>query len=426
MTNTQARLSLDFWKFWTGQMVSNLGSSFTMFAMPLLIYQLTHSALNLALTMAAAMLPYLLFGLIIGAWVDRLNRKRLMIVVNVLMAANVASIPVMAGAGRLSVWWIYGVAFVGNTLAIFFNSAEFAAIPSLVGTDDLVTANGRIQASYFATMVLGPVLAGALAAFIAIPALMWFDAASFLGSAAALSLIGMSFNRDTAEPRRPSTIRQDVIEGLRYVIHHPVLRNISMMMALVNFVSTTTQAQLVLFGKQRFGATNTEIGILFGVEGVGMVLFSSQAGWFRKRWSFSMVALGCLAIAGALTAVFALLPWFWVALPIWGLVAGVSSLFNINTMSLRQAIVPNHMLGRVISIAGVLAWSAIPLGALVGGVAIQRTGSPAGVYFVIGILTMLIPLAFAFTPLGHADRYMPAQVAADAAKMGAEGTAAVG
>lgn len=97
------RLSADFWKFWAGQTISNLGSSFTAFALPLLVYNLTGSAMNLAISSAATFLPYLLFGLVIGAWVDRLNRKRLMIVADLLNAAAIASIPLLAMLGMLSV-----------------------------------------------------------------------------------------------------------------------------------------------------------------------------------------------------------------------------------------------------------------------------------------------------------------------------------
>jgi MFS family permease len=406
-TAATRRLSRDFWTFWTGQVISNLGSSFSMFAAPLLIFKLTGSAVNLGLAMAAAMLPYLFFGLIIGAWVDRLDRKRMMIVVDVGMALTAATIPLMSAIGHLSVWWIYGAAFVESTLGIFFQSGEFAATPSLVGMDDLVTANGRIQASYFATSILGPLLAGGLAAFVSIPDLYIFDAASFLISAFALSLIRISFNAESGEPRERTSVRQDVVEGLRYVLSHPVLRNISLMMALVNFVGTTTQAQLVLFAKERLHAANSEIGLLFAAGGAGIVVFSLAAGPLRKRWTFSRVALGALMTSGLATVAFAFTPWLWLALPLLALVQGTGILFNINTGSLRQAIVPNHLLGRVMSIAGVLAWSAIPLGALLGGVLIQHTHDVVLVYAGIGVLTFLIPAYFAFTPLGHADRYLP-------------------
>ena len=112
-------------------------------------------------------------------------------------------------------------------------------------------------------------------------------------------------------------------------------------------------------------------------------------------------------VRGAFTLAFALVPWYWLALSLWGLEAGFASLFNIQTGSLRQAIVPNHLLGRVMSIAGVLAWSAIPLGALLGGVVIQATHNVVLVYAAIGGLTILIPAVFALTPLGHAEEYIP-------------------
>src|SRR5690349_3800047 len=117
----------DFWKFWIGQTISTLGSSFTSFALPLLIYNLTGSSLNLALTVVATVLPYLCFGLVIGAWVDRVNRKQLMILTDLARALVITSIPLAALAGFYSVWWIYVVAFLNSALTICFDAANFAA-----------------------------------------------------------------------------------------------------------------------------------------------------------------------------------------------------------------------------------------------------------------------------------------------------------
>ena len=157
-------MSLDFWKFWTGQTISNLGSSFTQWAVPLLVYELTHSAVNVGIATAATFLPYLLFGLVIGAWMDRVDRKRAMIALDSINAIVILSIPLVAQFWHLGVWWIYGVTFIQSTVFIAFSSGEFAAIPSLVSTDDLVTANGRIQATFSAAQVAGPLLAGTLVA----------------------------------------------------------------------------------------------------------------------------------------------------------------------------------------------------------------------------------------------------------------------
>src|SRR5438067_11009102 len=181
-------MSLDFWKFWTGQTISNLGSSFTQWAVPLLVFQLTHSAVNLGIATAATFLPYLLFGLLIGAWMDRVDRKRAMIALDSINAIVILSIPLVAQFWHLGVWWIYGVTFIQSTVFIAFSSGEFAAIPSLVSTDDLVTANGRIQATFSAAQVAGPLLAGTLVAFIPLAWAMAFDGGSFVGAAPPLAL----------------------------------------------------------------------------------------------------------------------------------------------------------------------------------------------------------------------------------------------
>ncbi len=400
-------MSSDFKKFWIGQTISNLGSSFTQWAVPLLVYQLTHSAVNLGIATAATFLPYLLFGLAIGAWMDRVDRKRAMIALDSLNALVILSIPLVAQFGHLNVWWIYGVTFIQSTIFIAFSSGEFAAIPSLVSTDDLVTANGRIQATYSAAQVAGPLLAGALISFFPLTWVMAFDAGSFAISSLSLLLVGASFNTPSDTPKETTTILHDVREGLRYVLGHPVLRNISLMMALINFVTGTTWAQLVLFADERLGASRREIGVLFAAGSAGVVVTGLLAGRLRRRFSFTTLAMSSLMLMGGLIVVFAGMRWFWVALPIWAAQSGLGILFNINTGSLRQAIVPNQLLGRVLSIAGVLAWSAIPAGALVGGWVISATGNVALVYGVIGIITIGIAVFFRlFTALGDAQRYV--------------------
>jgi MFS family permease len=377
------------------------------------VFKLTGSALALGATLAIYTAPQLFFGLAIGAWTDRTDRKRLMIVVDLLSAVTIASVAVASGAGLLSLWWIYAVVFVSSTLSIFFVAAEFGAIPSLVDSGELVSANGRIQASFAAASVLGPLAAGALLVFVPIEAILLVDAASFVASALMLSVIARPFNAPIT--KRATSIREDVIEGLRYVLSHPVLRNISLMMALINMVGATVFAEIVLFAKQALLAEDSEVGLLFAAGGAGVVVLSLAAGPLRKRWSFGNVALGALMLSGLLTVGLAYTTSLWVAIVLWGVSSGLGVLFNINTGSLRQAIVPNQMLGRVISIAMVLAWSANPIGALAGGLLIERTGDVRLVYAVIGLITFLIALVFRVaSPLGHAERYLSSTAGAAA------------
>ena len=409
-------MNRDFVKFWVGQTISNLGSSFTQWAVPLLVFQLTHSAVSLGAALAATFLPYLFFGLPLGAWMDRVDRKRAMILLDSLNTLVILSIPIAAQFGDLSVWLIYAVTFVQSTIFIAFSAGEFAAIPSLVSTDDLVTANGRIQATFSAAQVAGPLLAGVLVSFLPLAWVMAFDAGSFAVSALSLSLIHRSFNAVSDEPKEATTILHDVREGLRYVLGHPVLRNISAMMALINFVNAGVIAELVLFATERLDASKFQIGVLFAAGSAGVVVTGLLAGRLRKRFSFTALALTSLMLMGACLIVFAGMRWYWAALPFWAASSGLGILFNINTGALRQAIVPNHLLSRVMSIASVLAWSAIPAGALVAGWVTSETGNVAAVYGVIGVMIICIAAFFRFfTALGDAQRYVDERQAQDAA-----------
>jgi MFS family permease len=406
----RAGLGRDFWLYFGGQAVSQLGGSFTTFALPLLMFKLTHSATSLALTTVAEFVPYLLFGLLLGAVVDRFDRKRLMLASDIAQALVIAVIPVLATGGLLRPADIYAVAFVQSTLGIIFDCGEFAAIPSLVGQRELVPANARVMAANNAGQILGPALAGALVAFVPVAGLLLADAGSFLVSSVCLALIRCSFNAG-APARRPAgpviqALVADVREGLAYVWSNPVLRSISIMMALINLVASTADSQLVLFARRALHATSSEIGFLYAAGAAGIVAVSLVAGPIRRRASFAVTALGALVVAGLTTTAMALAGSYPAALVLWAASSGFGMLLNINTVALRQAIVPPPLYGRVVSVAQVLAWSAIPLGSLAGAAAINLSGSVTGVYAVVGGLTAAIALAFAFSPVAHGDRYL--------------------
>jgi MFS family permease len=404
----RSRFGAEFWMFLLGQTVSNVGSSFTIFVLPLLVFKLTGSAFNLALVASAEYIPYLLFGLIIGAWVDRVDRRRLMILTDIAQALVISSIPLLGALGLLSVWWIYAVGFVSSTLWIFFNTAEFAAVPSLVPEEDLPAANGYLQASYATATVVGPLLAGLLVAVAPIHLVLVVDALSFLVSALAVGLVKVSFNdADSAERQRSERLQRDVVEGLRYVLGHPILRNTCLMMALVSCVGFTVYAQLVFYAKERLGASDTQVGLLYAAGSVGMIALALVASPLRRRLSFSKVMLGTLMLQGVLTVLLASTRAYWVGVLLWAVMWGLVVLLDINSNSLWQMIVPNRLLGRVQSVVNVLSWSTIPLGTFIGGVAIQLTQDVSLVYRAIGIIIFLAAVAFSFTALGHAERYLP-------------------
>src|SRR6202035_928251 len=134
-------------------------------------------------------------------------------------------------------------------------------------------------------------------------------------------------------------------------------------------------AQLVLFAKDRFHAGDSQVGLLYTATGVGLLVFSLTAGRVGRHVPFGRIVLTTGLVKGLFLLLLGITPWYWSALLLWGLSDGVTMLYNINTMSLRQLIVPGHLLGRVMSLGAVLAWCGIPLGSLLGGLAIAATGS---------------------------------------------------
>ncbi len=397
----------DFWKFWSGQTISTLGSSVTGFALPLLIFKLTNSPLNLALTMVFNVLPYLLFGLAIGAWVDHTNRRLVMVFTDCARALAIALLPLLTVMGMLSVWWIYAVSFVNATLTIAFTAANFAALPSIVESDDLVAANGYMQASFSLASIIGPLVAGLLLVRVPLPMLLLIDAASFLVSTTSLLLIKRSFNANISEKKVEAGIVAAILEGLHYILHSPLLVWLTLLLLLFNFILPTVDVQIVWYAKQWLHANDAQLGLLYASDGIGVVVFSLMANRLRKRWSFGLVALGSMLVLGLLTSLMALTHSYPFVLIIWALRGGADILFLISAYSITQRIVPNALLGRVITFTRVLTWPIGSLGALLGGLTIAQTGNTGMVYGSIGLLVSLVALTFWFTPLAHAEHYIP-------------------
>ena len=191
------------------------------------------------------------------------------------------------------------------------------------------------------------------------------------------------------------------------MLGHPVLRNTCFMMSLINCVGFSVYAQLMLFAKERLGASNAQLGLLYAAGGVGMILLALLAGPLRRRLPFNKVALGTLMVGGSLIVLLAFTRAYWTAVLLWASIWGLVILFDINSNSLWQEIVPRRLLGRVQSTVSVLSWSAIPLGILIGGLAIELTHDVAFVYAAIGVLVLVTAVAFSFTAVGRASRYLP-------------------
>jgi hypothetical protein len=185
-----------------------------------------------------------------------------------------------------------------------------------------------------------------------------------------------------------------VVDGLRFVFSQPLLRDLTVLSALVNFTIATQWTQLVLFARERFDASGARISVLWAAGSAGAILFALVASRLRRQVGFAGAVLGSLAVGGVAIIAFAWTPWFWSAVALWGLRIGLGQFGSINSVSLRQSVTPRDMLSRVGAIGMVLAWSAIPAGALLGGWAIEAFGSVRAVYTATGVACVLLAGAF--------------------------------
>jgi MFS family permease len=389
-------LSSDYWKYWAGQFISNLGSSFTTFGLPLLIFILTGSAVSMGLGFVVGMLPNLLFGLIAGALVDRFDRRLMLILSNLLQGVAIATIPLFSVLHILTVNWIYIVLFLKESGAVFFLVAQFSVIPAIVSQDSLEEANARVQMSSSIAVIAGPIFAGLLINIIPVPSLFLFDAISYIVAIISLLLINKNLNLDNASPTKVGVISmmKDIREGLSYVKNNQLLRKIFLLVMLCNFFFLIPITQIVFFAEKVLKTPNAQIGLIFASQGIGVLILTFFVKKIVARFSFKVMVVGSTIMIGALLIVMSIWHQFWITLLLWAAINALTMLINVSIISLEQRIIPNALFGRVASLDRILSESIMPLGVLVGGIAITATNHADWVFGICGAFMLSIPLPF--------------------------------
>jgi MFS family permease len=362
----------DFRRLWAGQTASFLGSEVSHLALPLTAaLTLDASAREMGLLATAGSSPALLVGLVVGALVDRLRRRPILILADLWRAALLASIPVASVVGWLSVPFLCVVAFLTGLLTTFFDVAQAALLPSLVRRDQLVDGNSRLEVSRSGAMIVGPGLAGLLIQALTAPLALLADAASFLFSALALARIRAP-EPAPGHDRTGPTLLADVREGLRTVVGIPILRSMGASLCVFNLFAGLFGAVYLLFVTRELDLPPAAVGLVFALGSLGFPAGAVAAAWLAKR-----IGVGPAIVwgAGLSDAAFLLAPLAAgpVAIVVATLVLSrlVATLAGpvtaINQLSLRQAITPDRLQGRVNGTMRVFALGLAPLGALLGG-----------------------------------------------------------
>ncbi|PJN21884.1 MFS transporter [Kitasatospora sp. CB02891] len=381
----------DFRLLWFGETSSSFGNGIATVSLPLIAVVALHAGpMAVGVLAAAVWLPWLIVGLPVGAWVDRLPRRPVMITCNIVSTVLFASVPIAWWLDVLTIGHLLVVAMVTGTASVFFSTAYHVYLPSIVAEDDLMEANVKLQGAESVMEVVGPGAGGLIAQWAGAVIGLLTNAVTFLISTVCLLLI-RSREPEPTEPEREDSLRQQIAEGLRFTVRDPYLLPIVMYGALANLALDGYQAVQIIFLIRTVGADPAVVGGLIAAAGIGGVLGAMIAKPIGDRFGTARGMLICqlgaapFALLMPLTTPGVGLVFFAIGsmAPMVGVVAS-----NAFLNSFRQRYCPPNILGRVVATTMFLNYSTVPLGALLGGF----LGSVIGTRPTMWIMTILLVL----------------------------------
>jgi predicted MFS family arabinose efflux permease len=388
----------DFMKLWVGQTISLLGSHITGSGLPLAaLLVLSATPAQMGVLAAVGSFPVLVVGLVAGVWVDRLRRRPIMITTDLLRALLLLTVPLAAFSGRLGMPQLYVVAALAGVLAVFFDVAYQAYLPTLVERARVLEGNARLTLSSSAAEIIGPGLAGMLVQALTVPVAILFDSLSFLVSVGSLALI-----RKPEPPPAPAEERRHALAearvGLAWVAGQPLLRAFAASAALRSFFGNYFAALYGLYAIRVLGLGPAALGVTIGAGGAGSIVGALLAERLSGRVRLGPLLIGSLIFSNIM-GFFIPLARGPALLAMACLIVGqffgdsAGTLYAINEVSLRQAITPDRVLGRVNASMQLLQVGVAPLGALVGGLLATMIGVRPTVWLAVaGQLLGLLPL----------------------------------
>lgn len=384
-----------YWKLWASSAVANLGDGIFQVALALLAVRLTRSPLLVSGVALAARLPWLFLALPAGAWADRWDRRRTMIRMNVARVALLAGLAAATAADVATIALLYAVALGLGCAEVLFDTSSQTILPAVVESrDDLSRANGRLYAAETVTnQFVGPPLGGFLVAVSAAVAI-GVGAGFYALAVVALLLIPGTYR--TVREGPPTSLRADIGEGLRYLLGHRLLRTLGLLLGAQTLLLSAQGAIFVLFlvsRREGLGLGDVGVGVLFAFGAVGGVLGSFLAAPVERAVGRTRLLAVSVVLSGVCLALPGLAPNV-VVTGLAGAAIGVAAvMWNVVTVSLRQRIIPDQLLGRVNSGYRLLGWGTSPIGAALGGALGELVGLRA--VFVVagaGVLALLVPL----------------------------------
>jgi MFS family permease len=386
-------LGPEYRKLWTASTISNLGDGITLTAGPLLAASLTRDPVLVAGVAFAQRVPWLLFPLISGALVDRLDRRRVMGYVDAARTALIGALGVAVLLGWASLPLMYAIFFLMGTLETLFDNASQAIIPAVVSRDRLERANSRLYAAEIVSNELaGPPLGGFLfSVAVAVPFLL--DAGTFAAAAALILALRGRFRPERPEGAPPTTLAAEIGEGLRWLWNHRLIRTLAVMLGVFNMTLAATDAIFVLFAQDILGLGSVGYGVLLTSGAVGGLIGSLMADRIIVWLGSGRALQAAVLVSAVVLSVVALSE---SAIVVWAaflLIGMTGVVWNVITVSFRQAVVPQDIFGRVNSVYRLLGWGVISVGALLGGFLARSFGLTAPFWFAAAVLAIMFVLS---------------------------------
>jgi MFS family permease len=398
-TDVSPRLSPAYWRLWTASTISNLGDGVFLVALPLLASRLTRSELSISFIGVAAALPWLLLSLPIGAFVDRIDHRLLMVRSDFFRTAVIAALAFVVASHNVHMWMLWITAGCLGVAEVFFDNASQAMVPTIVPVELLERANGRrIAAELTANGFIGTPLGGVFFV-VAVWLPFGFDAISF-AMAATLVLTLHSATRPHppfVETHRP--LRIDIAEGLRWLFRNQVLRGLAVAASLSVLGMHMIAAIFVLFAQDFLHLSDRWYGALIAIGAVGAVAGGLVAERLTRKFGALAIIYGTVVVWMLCMFAEGFWPRLWVSATATAAMAFGTTVWNTITVSLRQRIVPPSLFGRVNSVYRWVVWGSISIGAGLGGLLAREFGLRAPFFVGTGFGAIaLITLFSSITP----------------------------
>jgi MFS family permease len=394
------RRNHDYALLWGGQTVSAIGSQVSGLVLPLLVLSLTGSAVQAGLVGAAEGVPYVVLGLAAGVFVDRWDRKLVMIVCDVARALNLMSIPLAAAVGHLSAAQLYVVALFEGTFFVFFNIAETASLPRVVPPEQLPSAVARQETTWGISALIGPALGGALytAGTYTLPFIA--DAVSYVVSASSLFRIRVRFHAE--RPARREGLLSEMREALRWLWRRPLLRALAVVTAVGDLLFSGIGLIPIVIARQEMHAPAVQIGFIFTLAAVGAIAGSAIAARVQRRLSFSGTVIGTGWVLAGLFPLLAVAPTPLALGLVRTAMSGVVSVSNVARLSYPLARIPDALQGRVNGLTSLIAYGSLPIGQALTGLLLQTLGSRDTILLITACLVLLAAGTTASSAIRHA------------------------